>query len=98
MLIIVPYHLYIGFVKTFGFDWSYIIRFWVPKLLIGAGLLISIYFYDYINQVEINLNKQLDLSFALQIALVTTFLIHLIYFQRNELGKLHQLIRQRFKS
>jgi O-antigen/teichoic acid export membrane protein len=97
MFLIVPYHLNVGFVKTFGFDWTYIFRFWVPKILVGAGLMFSIYFYDYFNQLGIVITPQITFSYALQIGLILVLFVHLVYYQRNELGKLRQVILQRFK-
>jgi O-antigen/teichoic acid export membrane protein len=82
MALIVPFHLYIGFIKTFGFDWTYIFKFWLPKLIVGLGLMVAIYLQEN----------------YWQIGLVVFFLIHLIYYQRSELDKLRTLILNRFKS
>ncbi|WP_190300476.1 lipopolysaccharide biosynthesis protein [Rufibacter hautae] len=35
----VPINLYFGFVKSFGFDWKFIIVFWVPKVLLSLVIL-----------------------------------------------------------
>ena len=82
MAIIVPLHLYIGFVKTFGFSWSYIIKFWLPKITLGILLLISVL-----------MERQIWL-----IGLIILFSIHLLYYQRNEFKQLKNLIINRITN
>ncbi|GAB4311608.1 MAG: lipopolysaccharide biosynthesis protein [Bacteroidales bacterium] len=76
LLVIVPFQLWIGFMKTFGFNFRYIINFWIPKLVIGLALMVVIY---------------LDL-FVWQAALLGVYLLHLLYYQRHDLNRLQILI------
>ncbi len=81
MLIIIPVNLYFGFMKTFGYPFSHIVKFWLPKLTIGIALLIAL-IWGNIYWVA---------------GLMLLFAIHLIYFQRHDLKKIRQLTLSRFR-
>lgn len=76
LVILVPINLYIGFIKTFGFSWSYIMKFWVPKITLGILIFVSVL-----------LEKEIWL-----VGLMIIFLIHLLYYQRNEIIKLIEFL------
>ncbi|MDW7692584.1 oligosaccharide flippase family protein [Flammeovirgaceae bacterium SG7u.111] len=46
-LICCPIVIYIGFIKSFGFDKQQAISYWLPRLLLGLAMLIGIHF-DYL--------------------------------------------------
>ncbi|MCD4683266.1 MAG: oligosaccharide flippase family protein [Bacteroidales bacterium] len=79
---IVPIQLYVGFYRTYGFSLKYLLKFWVPKLVIGFMLVISILF------------EQRLMLFGL----LSIYLIHILYFQRNDLKKLRELLTARIKN
>lgn len=76
LVILVPINVYIGFIKTFGFSWSYIMKFWVPKTTLGILIFVSVL-----------LEKEIWL-----VGLIIIFLIHLLYYQKNEIIKLIEII------
>ncbi|MCD4790427.1 MAG: oligosaccharide flippase family protein [Bacteroidales bacterium] len=76
LVILVPINVYIGFIKTFGFSWSYIMKFWVPKITLGILIFVSVL-----------LEKEIWL-----VGLIIIFLIHLLYYQKNEIIKLIEII------
>lgn len=80
MLIIVPVNLYFGFIKTFGFPISNIMKFWVPKVFIGILVLIAQLF-----------NQDIWIY-----SLMILYGIHLTYFQRNDLKRLKQMLMVKF--
>ncbi len=82
IVFIVPIQLYVGFYRTYGFSLKYLLKFWVPKLIIGFMLVISILF------------EQRLMLFGL----LTLYLIHILYFQRNDLKKLRELLTTRIKN
>lgn len=82
MVIIVPFNLYFGFYKTFKFQMIHLIKFWIPKLVLGIGILIA----EILNQ-----------RYLVYIFMVI-FAIHLIYFQRKDLLKLKILVQQKIMS
>jgi O-antigen/teichoic acid export membrane protein len=82
MLLVVPAHLYYGFFKTFGYTVSYIFKFWIPKLMLGIAILISVIF-DYYNLLFIFLGL---------------FLIHLLFYQKNDLTKLWNILLKRIQK
>lgn len=82
MIFIVPIFLYFGFYKIFGYSMGQILKFWLPKLIMGLGLMISVYF-----------EKQVYLYFLLGI-----YLLHLLYNQRNELLKIRELTLRKLKK
>ena len=75
MVLIVPIHIYIGFYKTFGFKFSFILKFWIPKIIFGIVMMFAVYY-----------TQQLLLYI-----IMTAYLFHLLYNQRNELTKLKEL-------
>jgi O-antigen/teichoic acid export membrane protein len=80
MLIIIPLNLYFGFIKTFGYSYSSILKFWLPKLILGISILIA----------------QLFESKILISVFMILFAVHLIYFQRHDLKKLKKMLGTRF--
>ena len=82
MVLIVPIFLYFGFYKIFGYTANQIIKFWLPKLLLGVALLLSVYF-----------GMQMYLYL-----LLGGYLLHLIYNQRNELLKLKEITVRKLKG
>jgi O-antigen/teichoic acid export membrane protein len=81
MLIIIPVNLYFGFMKTFGYPFLHILKFWLPKLLLGISLLISLIWGN---------NYWVS-------GLMILFAIHLIYFQRHDLKKIKRLVISRIR-
>lgn len=79
LAIVVPSTLYLGFYKSFGFKTKEIIIFWTPKLFAYSGLLISVY-----------LNIPM-LTYALLIFLT----LHIVYYQRNDLGQLLKVVKSK---
>jgi teichuronic acid exporter len=76
MLIIVPIYLYFAMIKTFGITLSHVLKFWMPKVIICVAILIA------------KLTNQNYLIFGLMVL----YAIHLIYFQRNDLRKMRQML------
>jgi teichuronic acid exporter len=76
MLIIMPVQLYFGFIKTFGFSVSEVLKFWMPKLIIGLAVLAA---------------QLMGKNYWIY-GLMTIYAIHLIYFQRHDLEKLQRLV------
>jgi len=82
MVLIVPIFLYFGFYKIFGYTARQIIIFWIPKLALGVGLLICVFY-----------GLQLYLYVILSL-----YLIHLVYNQRSELMKLKEIVGKKMKK
>ncbi len=80
VLINVPLYLYFGFYKTFGFTFSHILKFWLPKLLFGFTILIAEF---------TNFN-------ILIYVLVVLYAVHLIYLQGNDIKKLKQMVFEKY--
>jgi teichuronic acid exporter len=72
MTFIVPINLYFGFLKAFGYKWTFILQFWLPKLFLGIALLIAIY----------------SSMVLWQVVLMSLLLVHILYYQRHDLRKL----------
>ncbi len=79
MILVVPLHIYIGFYKTFGFKFDFILKFWIPKIIFGTILILAVFF------------AQQNLLYIIMPA----YLIHLLYNQRNELSKIKELYTKR---
>ena len=77
VLITIPITLYIGFIKTFKYNWSYILKFWIPKLTIAIAILIVVLF---------ELNVYL-------FVLMGIYLVHLLFNQRKDLNKLFKYMK-----
>jgi O-antigen/teichoic acid export membrane protein len=77
LFIVVPATLYLGFYKSFRYSIKEILIFWTPKLISYLGMMVTIY-----------LNKP-----TLTYSFLTFLIIHIFYFQRNELGQLISLVR-----
>jgi O-antigen/teichoic acid export membrane protein len=75
LLILMPVALYVGFIRTFGFSWTYIMKFWFPEIVLGNSLLISLIF-----------DKRLWI-----IVLMILYLFHLINYQKEDIIKLKNL-------
>ncbi|MCF8369849.1 MAG: lipopolysaccharide biosynthesis protein [Bacteroidales bacterium] len=82
MLLIVPLHIYVGFYKTFKFKFSFIWKFWFPKIIFGIAMMFAVFY---------------ELQTWLYIIL-PAYLIHLLYNQRTELSKLKGLILNRINK
>jgi O-antigen/teichoic acid export membrane protein len=76
MSIIVPVFLFFGFYKTIGFDLKLILKFWLPKLIMAYLIIIFLV---------------LDIDGWL-FGLIILYGLHLIYFQRNDIRKLKNLV------
>jgi hypothetical protein len=82
MVVIVPINLYFGFIKAFGYKWKFIFQFWLPKLITGVALLISIY---------------LSLMLW-QVVFMTILLAHILYYQRKDLVNLAKVVQRRVRN
>lgn len=82
IIFIVPLQLYMGFYKTYGFSIKYILKFWMPKLLIGVSLVFSVLFEQKI----------------FLYVLLSMYFVHIIYNQRKDLLKLKEVLSNRIKS
>lgn len=51
ILVNVPLHGYFGFYKSFGFKKFALIKFWIPMMIFGCGLVYSVYFHDIILRI-----------------------------------------------
>ncbi|MFU8844809.1 MAG: oligosaccharide flippase family protein, partial [Bacteroidales bacterium] len=82
MIVIVPINIYFGFIKAFGYPWKFILSFWLPKIIIGIAILVTIY-----------------LSIILwQVIFMALLLAHILYYQRNDLGKLAGVVQRRVSN
>jgi len=82
MIVIVPINIYFGFIKAFGYPWKFILSFWLPKIIIGIAILVTIY-----------------LSIILwQVIFMALLLVHILYYQRNDLGKLAGVVQRRVSN
>lgn len=79
MFVIVPMSIYFAFIKSFGFSWSFIVKFWAPKLILSSIILLSLF---------MNIKILLYASTFL-------YLLHIIFYQRKELVKLKSIILNR---
>lgn len=75
LVVILPMYLYFGFYKSFGFSGSDVLRFWIPKFILGLTIIIC---------------EILDYRSIIYLA-VGFFFLHIIYFQRKDLKKLFDL-------
>jgi O-antigen/teichoic acid export membrane protein len=82
ILLTVPINLYMGFYKAIGFHPMSIIRFWIPKLVLILGMLISIW-----------LDKSLITYFLLGI-----YFGHIVIFQWHDLKKMVELVVRRLRK
>lgn len=82
IIFIVPLQLYMGFYKTYGFSIKYILKFWMPKLVVGIGLIFSVY---YRNQYLLS-------------GLLIIYLIHITYYQRKDIIKLKEILTAKIKT
>ena len=48
-----PVQAYFGFYKSFGYNKKVILKFWIPNMLIGFGLFLSIYFDNIVLRVAV---------------------------------------------
>ena len=81
LFILVPMSVYFAFVKSFGYSWSFILKFWMPKIILS----LFIFFF-------ILLNYQILLYISTGL-----YLTHIILYQKNELGKIKSIIINRIK-
>lgn len=82
LLINVPLYLYYGFYKVFGQTVPHVLRFWMPKMLFGAGILVA----------ELRGMK------LILFVMVFLYGFHLIYAQRHDLNKLKDLFMSRLSK
>lgn len=73
----IPLKLYIMFYRTFGYSFRYLVNFWVPKIIIGILFFVLVI---------------LKLEMWLIISMVI-YLVHIVYYQRNDLIKLKPMIK-----
>jgi teichuronic acid exporter len=64
-----PIVMYYAFKKSFGYEWPVIIRFWVPKLVLSTGLVVSVW---------------LNMTW-LSVVLMLIYLVHLIVLQKDDI-------------
>ncbi len=77
LLLVLPIFLVYGFGRTFGFKPSQVISFWGPKLVLSLVILGSTWTYNYF----------------LSIVAMFFYIVHLIYFQRNDFVKIFYFIK-----
>ena len=71
IFISVPLHAYYGFYKSFGYKKLILLKFWIPIMLIGMGLFLSIYFENI----------------ALRVVMITIFNILFLIYLRKTIGE-----------
>jgi PST family polysaccharide transporter len=79
-VLIIPLNLYVGFLKVFGYNWKYILFFWVPKIMIGIVILFALWF-DYQSWLPY---------------LLILYFIHIIYYQKTDILKFLGVISDKF--
>jgi teichuronic acid exporter len=82
LIVIVPFYLYFGFYKVFGFQTKTLVKFWAPKIILSLGVLAG----ELLNQ------NYIVYIFTL------LFAVHLVYFQRNDLKNIRLLLVQKVKT
>jgi len=78
----IPLVLYYGFKKTFGYDTKTILKFWLPKIILSVLMIISVW-TDYT---------------WITACLATTYLIHLLISQKDDIHNLVRFIRKRIAA
>lgn len=81
LAVIMPFQLIYGFILTLGYSTGKILTFWGPKLILSNALLYAIWNH----------------LFLLKIILLTTYLVHLVYFQWSDLIKLYYFTKEKLK-
>lgn len=74
ILINVPMHAYFGFYKSFGYKKMVLIKFWIPLMVFGCGLIYSVYFQDLVFRIFILILLNLFLVFGLRKTIRETIL------------------------
>jgi O-antigen/teichoic acid export membrane protein len=75
----VPLVMYYGFKKSFGYDTKTILKFWLPKVILSASMVISIWIdYKWIT-----------------VCLTTIYMIHLLISQKDDIHNLVGFIRKK---
>ncbi len=69
IIVDIPFVMYYGFKKSFGFDTPTILRFWIPKLVLSTLLVVSVW---------INMTW-------LSVVLMLIYLVHLIILQKDDI-------------
>jgi teichuronic acid exporter len=69
IIIDIPFVMYYGFKKSFGFDTPTILKFWIPKLVLSTLLVVSVW---------INMTW-------LSVVLMLIYLVHLIVLQKDDI-------------
>jgi PST family polysaccharide transporter len=82
LVLIIPLALYIGFYKSFNFSIAFIIRFWLPKTILGYLIFIFI-FIDNQNSL---------------IICTLIYLVHIVYYQRKDLFKLKSILLNKYNN
>ncbi len=76
LLLVIPLQLYVGFIRTLGYQVKLIVSFWFPKLLCFYAMLFGIWTHRYP---------------VVLIGMISYFL-HLIHFQRKDLLQIVKLL------
>lgn len=76
IFIIIPLHIYVGFYRTFKFTLEFIVKFWVPKLILGILLLFSFF---------------MEVKYW-TIVLIIIYFIHLMYCERTQILQAKNLV------
>jgi len=79
IVLIVPLQVIFGFIRSFGYSFQRMAAFWSPKLLLAIGLLFSIW-----NNYQ-----------GLTVILMTVYGLHLVIFQRKDIIRILQYLKQR---
>ena len=82
MVFIVPLHVWYGFYKSFGFNFAFILKFWMPKIVMGLAMMVGVYY---------------ELQQLLYVVMAV-YLAHLLFNQRSELSKVKNLISQKISK
>jgi len=78
----IPMTVYFGFKKSFNYENKVILRFWLPKILLSALLIASVWFdYNWIT-----------------IILLALYFVHLIFDQRGDISSLFRIFIQRIQN
>ncbi len=76
----IPFVMYYGFKKSFGFETRVILKFWIPKVLLSLLLVISVWLG----------------TTWLTLLLMTIYLIHLIIDQKEDITKTYSFVVNKF--
>ncbi|MFW5700073.1 MAG: hypothetical protein ACOCWM_00150, partial [Cyclobacteriaceae bacterium] len=77
LTMIIPINLVFGFGKTFGFKPAHVINFWAPKIILSLMILFAVWTDRYF----------------ISVISILIYLAHILYFQRNDIVKIFEVIR-----